>query len=125
MRVDGPGTATDFLPSKTETNSSAAVKGVSVQETADKLRMDNLLPHKARMEEVQEAVDVLNKAMRISDHRLEFQLHEGSGRYQVKVVDTISEEVIKEIPPDYLLDFSARVRETLDEILGILVDEFV
>lgn len=126
MRIEGPGTATDFLPSKSESNNRAAVKEAHVEETADKVKLDNLLSHKANnMEEVQGAVDIVNKAIKISNHRLEFQLHEESGRYQVKVIDSVSEEVIKEMPPEEMLDLSVRIRETVNKVLGIMVDEFM
>jgi len=54
---------------------------------------------------------------------LEFRLHESSGRYQVKVIDTESQQVIREIPAEKMLEFSASVKQMLDKALGILVDE--
>jgi flagellar protein FlaG len=69
------------------------------------------------------AVDLTNEAIRITNYHLEFRLHESSGRYQVKVIDTESQQVIREIPAEKMLEFSASVKQMLDKALGILVDE--
>lgn len=42
------------------------------------------------------AVDLTNEAIRITNYHLEFRLHESSGRYQVKVIDTESQQVIRD-----------------------------
>ncbi len=69
------------------------------------------------------AVDLTNEAIRITNYHLEFKFHENSGRYQVKVVDTESQQVIREIPAERMLEFSASIKQMLDQALGILVDE--
>mgnify|MGYP000026191757 CR=1 FL=1 len=69
------------------------------------------------------AVQLTNDAIRMVNYHLEFRLHENSGRYQVKVIDSESQKVIREIPPEKMLDFSAQVKKMLDKALGILVDE--
>jgi uncharacterized FlaG/YvyC family protein len=38
-------------------------------------------------------------------------------------VDSDSGELIREIPPQKMLEFSARFKQMLDKALGILVDE--
>jgi flagellar protein FlaG len=71
------------------------------------------------------ATETVNKALKMSNYHLEFKLHKDSGRYQVKVVDSDTQETIREIPPENVLDFSAQVRHMLDKMIGVLVDEFV
>ena len=70
------------------------------------------------------AADVLNEAMKISNYHLQFKVHKESGRLQVKVLDA-DNKVIREIPPEKILDCSARIKELIDRMAGILVDELV
>lgn len=68
---------------------------------------------------VQEIVDGLNQALKAADKRLQFLVHEMTGRIYVKVIDKQTDEVIKEIPPEKILDLVGRIQE----LVGILVDE--
>ena len=69
------------------------------------------------------AVELSNEAIRITNYHLEFKFHENSGRYQVKVVNTESQQDIRAIPAERMLEFSASIKQMLDQALGILVDE--
>lgn len=71
------------------------------------------------LERLKKAVETLNGATEIVNKQLEFVLHEGSGRMMVRVIDSASQEVIKEVPPEAVLEAVARVRE----IIGLLLDE--
>jgi len=84
-----------------------------------------LVASRASREEVHQAIEVANDIMNLSNFHLEFQLHEDSGRFQVRVIDNQTKETIKEIPPEYMLDLSARLREMINQALGLLVDELV
>ncbi|HOK62340.1 MAG TPA: flagellar protein FlaG [Soehngenia sp.] len=66
-----------------------------------------------------EAVDEANKYLFRDDDHFEFKIHEGTGRIMVKLVDNESDEVIKEIPPEKILDLVASIWD----LVGILVDE--
>ena len=52
---------------------------------------------------------------------LKFVLHDKLGEYYVKVVDIETDEVIKEIPPEKMLDMYAQMAE----FMGLLIDEKV
>jgi flagellar protein FlaG len=52
---------------------------------------------------------------------LQFSIHESTGRTIVKVVNKETDQTIREIPPEELLNLAAK----LDEMLGILFDEKV
>jgi len=52
---------------------------------------------------------------------LQFSIHEPTGRTVVKVVNKETDQTIREIPPEELLNLAAK----LDEMLGILFDEKV
>lgn len=71
------------------------------------------------LDKLKKAVETLNGATQIVNKMLRFELHEGSGRMMVQVIDSSTQEVIKEIPPEAVLEAVARVRE----IIGLLLDE--
>ncbi|MEN6328637.1 MAG: flagellar protein FlaG, partial [Syntrophomonas sp.] len=75
--------------------------------------------------DVLDAAKILNEAMNMANCHLEFQAYEDSGKYQVQVVDNRTRTVIKEIPPDYMLELAGRFREMLDTVVGLFVNEIV
>jgi flagellar protein FlaG len=71
-------------------------------------------------EDLQAAVDRTNKLL--SDNnitQLKFEIHKGTGSIMVKVIDTSTDEVIREIPSEKLLDYAAGMRK----LEGVIVDE--
>lgn len=68
--------------------------------------------------EVKEAVDVLNEQISQVDAQLKFVYHEQLNEYYVTVVNSITDEIIREIPPKKLMDIHAAMREHI----GLLVD---
>jgi len=69
--------------------------------------------------EVIRAIEQANEAFRIVNTRFEFSIHEGTKEIMVKIIDEETEEVIREIPPEKILDLIAKIWE----LAGILVDE--
>lgn len=72
-------------------------------------------------EEIEKKVNSLNKFIEASSSKVKFQYHEQLGEYFVQLVDSTTNEVVKEIPPKKMLDMYA---EMLD-IMGIFVDRKV
>jgi len=70
-------------------------------------------------EEIKATVETLNDFLEPSFHDVQFVFHEDLDKYYVTVVDTATEEVIREIPPKKMLDMYA----AMVEYMGILVDE--
>ncbi|WIV12019.1 flagellar protein FlaG [Proteiniborus sp. MB09-C3] len=70
-------------------------------------------------EELKSAITSVNKAINPYDRKLEFSIHEATRLISVKVIDTNTDEVIREIPPEKILDMVAK----LWEIAGIIVDQ--
>lgn len=50
---------------------------------------------------------------------LQFQMHDKTGTIMVKIIDDNTGEVIKEIPPEKILDMIAK----FEEIDGVFIDE--
>lgn len=58
---------------------------------------------------------------RLHNVSLKFDLHEATGRTMIKVIDRETDEVIREFPPEKVLDLAAK----MEEMLGILFDQTV
>ncbi|MGI5911539.1 MAG: flagellar protein FlaG [Syntrophomonadaceae bacterium] len=74
-------------------------------------------------ENIRSSADLLNQAMKISNYHLQFKVHKESGRIQVKVINSETQEVIREIPPEKILECSAMIKRKLEELAGILLDK--
>ncbi len=68
---------------------------------------------------VDEAIEKLRSAGDLFNKRLDFRVDEKTNRVVVKVIDTKTDKVIKEIPPEQLLHLAAKIQE----MIGLLVDE--
>ncbi len=67
------------------------------------------------------AIESANEEIIVYGKRFEFSIHEETKHIVVKVIDVATEEVIREIPPEKILDLIA----SLWEISGLIVDERV
>ncbi|MFZ5647488.1 MAG: flagellar protein FlaG [Bacillota bacterium] len=70
---------------------------------------------------VEKAVDLINKTMESYSTELQFTLHKASGEYMVKVINSKDHSVVREIPPERVLDMVAHFKK----VLGLIVDEFI
>ena len=66
-----------------------------------------------------EAIDKANKAIIGTRREFEYSVHKPTHAISIKVIDSESKEVIREIPPEKMLDLVAK----LWELAGIIVDE--
>ena len=71
------------------------------------------------VDKLEKAVEETNRIVFPRDDRFEFKIHERTGRMMVKLVDKETEETIREIPSEKILDLIANIWE----MVGILVDE--
>ncbi|OZU88795.1 flagellar biosynthesis protein FlaG [Virgibacillus indicus] len=70
-------------------------------------------------DKVESVISKLNEIIEPLRTNLKFQYHEKLNEYYVTVVNPLTDEVIKEIPPKKFLDMYA----DMAELMGILVDE--
>lgn len=75
--------------------------------------------HRFKREDLDNAIEVANRIVTGKNERFEFQIHERTGRMMVKLIDNETDEVVKEIPPEKMLDLVASIWD----LVGILVDE--
>lgn len=74
-------------------------------------------------DEIIKAIERANKSVKTYDRKLEFSIHDKTKQIMVKVIDTSgeNEQIIREIPPEKVLDMVAKMWE----MAGILIDEKV
>lgn len=86
-----------------------------------KERSDIKYPEDRRLskEEVIEAIEKANKEFITYDRRFEFSIHEKTNQIMVKVIDVNNDEVIRELPPEKILDMVA----VMWEVAGIIIDK--
>lgn len=66
-----------------------------------------------------EAIEKTNKAIEGTYCSFKYSVHDVTKQIMVKVIDNKTQEVIKEIPPEKILDMVAKIWE----VAGIMVDE--
>ncbi len=75
-------------------------------------------PRESGASGLKQAVEKANEAARRRSIDLRFGIHEGTGEFYVTVLDPKTDEILKTVPPEELLDFRAR----LEQSIGILFD---
>ena len=68
---------------------------------------------------VDSTVNKISDIINIPFRHLEYNYHKETGEYFVKIIDDETDEVIREIPPEKILDIFA----CLKEVAGLLFDE--
>ncbi len=66
-----------------------------------------------------DAIEKANEAVSIANRRFEYSIHEKTKHIMVKVIDIKTEEIVREIPPEKILDLVAMIWE----MTGLIVDE--
>ncbi|MDF2523101.1 MAG: flagellar biosynthesis protein FlaG [Clostridiales bacterium] len=68
---------------------------------------------------VLDAIERANKAISVSSRKFEYAIHEKTKEIMIKVIDADTNEIIREIPPEKVLDMVAKMWE----MAGLIVDE--
>lgn len=69
--------------------------------------------------QVEDAVKNINDFFQVVQRTLQFSLDKDSGQMVVKVKDVKTDEVIRQMPPEYML----KLAEEMDKIKGLLFEE--
>lgn len=80
---------------------------------------DIILP--ADKAEVGSVAEILNTVNDVERTNVKFELHDELHEYYVTIVNTTTDEVMKEIPPKKMLDMYA----AMAEYMGLFIDETV
>ena len=84
--------------------------------TEDKL--EPVIVSEITKEELEQTVEKANQFLLGLKTQFDFKVHESTGRTVVRLIDKQTEEVVKEIPPEKMLDVLASIWDSA----GILVD---
>jgi len=69
-------------------------------------------------ERLKDAVDYANSLSAVFDRSLKFEYRKEADVYQVSVIDTSSDEVVRKIPPDEVVRFIERIKD----LFGAMID---
>lgn len=69
-------------------------------------------------EELEKAVNKINEHVLGINTRFQYRIHEGTDRIMVKLIDTETNDIIKEIPPEKMLDMVAEIWKRV----GLVID---
>ncbi len=71
--------------------------------------------------EIQHTVAQLNDLAKVTNHRLSFTMDYETNDVIVKVVDAVTEKVIRELPPAEL----QKLHKSIKEAVGLLIDKMI
>ena len=127
MRIEGTDARTATMPRvslnpPTNEAVNGMIKDAAKKEDSDKSGI-GLKPVFERSDlsekTVINTIEKANDAITITNRRFEYSIHEKTNEIMVKVIDADTDEVIREIPPEKILDMIAKIWE----LAGIIVDE--
>ncbi|MDD3840311.1 MAG: flagellar protein FlaG [Clostridia bacterium] len=70
-------------------------------------------------QKIQGAVDAANDVVKAINKGFEFEIHDDTNRIMVRVINKDTQEVIREIPPEEILDMLGKMWRAV----GILIDK--
>ena len=101
-----------------ETRSSNSAEKVAVQRQTIAVEVAEVETHDSDVELSQEAlekvVSQLNAYIQNTQRDVDFSVDDSTGRVVVRVVDSVSEEVIRQIPSEEMLAISRHLVESLE-----------
>ena len=117
MRIEGIGSVSQAKPVETP----AFFPGTEARETTATAKegRSRRTSSKSKEHEMIASIESANQDLKTVDKRLEFSIQEKTKQIMVKVIDQHTDEVIREIPSQKILDVIAGILECA----GIIVDE--
>ena len=105
-------------------NNVASTKSVETQTVKSENLGEQNIPNPEMVIEIstdqmKQAVDSINEFFEINNSELKFVFHEGLKEYFVQLVNSETEEVVREIPSEKLLD----VYYEMQKLVGMIIDE--
>jgi flagellar protein FlaG len=89
---------------------------------ADRLDLSKVMkPSQIKKEDVQEMVEALKDLTDTLQTKLNFSVDEGTNNIVVKVIDKDTDKVIRQIPPEELLE----LQEKMQDLTGFLLSNIV
>jgi len=109
----------ESIGSVKQTVNTGQESGTPAHENISKKDVSGRGEKKADVSFLKDVLEVAQNHFHVSGVNLDFSVHDETGTVKVDVTDKETGEVIREIPPQQVLDLMARI----DEMMGILYDE--
>lgn len=138
MKIDSQNIGQDFAtiiePANTGVAKQKSVSSVSETGTYEQLskglsitaETDNREDAKISAEQIDTAVSEISEFVQANNRQLNFSIDEGSQKQVVKVTDSVSGEVIRQIPSEEILALSDRLRDLHTDVgtaVGVLFNK--
>ena len=117
-RMDGGTTMHHASVSVEKVSPNKEVAVAPVQAVVEKLQSQADQEQKLPVDKAKQMTDSMNTFLESANTQLRFKFHEKLNEYYVTIVDSNTDEVIREIPSKKLMDIHAAMRE----FVGLLVD---
>ncbi|MDX3775254.1 flagellar protein FlaG [Chromatiaceae bacterium AAb-1] len=99
--------------------------GVTVTKRIDTTQAGSAVPEQLHLSD---ALEIISNAVALNHRSLSFSMDEISGRSVIKVVDSATDEVIRQIPTEEILKVAQdvkRLQEEMGKSIGLLIDNKV
>lgn len=90
-----------------------------INNNVNREEINNNLEKEIKLSDVEKAAEKLNKLFEDKNTYIEYELYGKSKSMTIKIVDSNTKEVIKELPPKKLIDMV----DKLCELAGLVMDE--
>jgi flagellar protein FlaG len=120
-RLYGGGNESDIASHKDKRNKAQSIEDTLKKELKEEVS-EAIKKREIERQKIDEAIKTANKLARLSHIRLQFKLHKETGYVVVKMIDIDHDKVIKEIPPEKLLDILSGIGR---KMVGLFVDNKV
>ncbi len=114
----------NYVPVQQEVKIKVLPGGKSANETDAQIKLPEQAEQKVvedNKKSLEEAVNQANNTLETYNTELQFSIHKESGEVMVKVINSSDNTVIREIPPERVLDFVANVKK----MLGLILDKLI
>ena len=116
IKVPTSATRTD-----TSAESKKAIKQPNAVEKEENTTKSSVAESAHNEEKIKRMADAMDSYVNSIQHDLNIQVHDETGKIMIQVISRNTGKVIREIPPEKLLDLAAK----MDEMTGVLFNESV
>lgn len=118
-KVRGGGRASNTFRFRSTQKKSSVEGGTSAQGGKLAQQVEAEKAKRAQQRASQELARISQKIDLPINHKLKYFVDPASRKVMVRVIDSSTNKVIKELPPEYLRNFHTRIQE----FIGLLIDE--
>jgi flagellar protein FlaG len=96
-----------------------ALSSTGVVDVSERKQTAPRVKESLKEENVKQAVDQANDLAAMFDRSLKFEYRKEADIYQVSVIDTAKDEVVRKIPPDEVVRFMENIKELFGAMLDV------